>query len=60
MRIVQASLLGSLLVNLLLVLGLSLVVAGLAYKEQSYDDTSAQLFIGQLNLTVFSFILPVS
>ncbi|CRG91042.1 Vacuolar calcium ion transporter [Talaromyces islandicus] len=59
-RIVQASLLGSLLVNLLLVLGLSLVVAGLAYKEQSYDDTSAQLFIGQLNLTVFSFILPTA
>ncbi|KAH8703214.1 hypothetical protein BGW36DRAFT_422782 [Talaromyces proteolyticus] len=59
-RIVQASLLGSLLVNLLLVLGLSLVVAGMAYNEQTYDDTSAQLFIGQLNLTVFSFILPTA
>jgi Ca2+:H+ antiporter len=59
-RIVQYSLLGSILVNLLLVLGSSIVIGGSRHKEQQYNNTTTQLFIGLMNLTVFSLILPVS
>lgn len=59
-RVVQSSLLGSILVNLLLVLGLSIVIGGMSYKEQVYNNTTTQLFISLMNLAVFSLIIPVS
>ena len=38
-RIVQASLIGSLLANLLLILGMAFLIGGLEYQEQIYDST---------------------
>ncbi|KAL8726084.1 MAG: hypothetical protein Q9181_006181 [Wetmoreana brouardii] len=40
-RIVQASLLGSILANLLLILGMSFLIGGLQYQEQLYNNTTA-------------------
>lgn len=48
------------LVNLLLVLGASIFVGGLRYQEQVYNSKATQLYIGLLNLTVFSLLIPVS
>lgn len=59
-RVVQSSLIGSILVNLLLVLGLSIVIGGINYKEQVYDTTTTHLFVSLMNLTVFSLVIPVS
>ncbi|OJJ42423.1 hypothetical protein ASPZODRAFT_137329 [Penicilliopsis zonata CBS 506.65] len=59
-KIVQYSLLGSILVNVLLVLGLAMIVGGMKFKEQAYDREIAQLFVGLLNLTVFSFAIPMA
>ena len=59
-RVVQSSLIGSILVNLLLVLGLSIVIGGINHKEQVYDTTTTHLFVSLMNLTVFSLVIPVS
>ena len=59
-RVVQSSLIGSILVNLLLVLGLSIVIGGINYKEQVYDTTTTHLFVSLMNLTVFCLVIPVS
>jgi hypothetical protein len=51
-RIVQASLLGSILANLLLILGMAFAAGGLRYQEQvSYDTTNGRLrVLTQLDL----------
>jgi calcium/proton exchanger cax len=59
-RVVQSSLIGSILVNLLLVLGLSIVIGGINHKEQVYDTTTTHLFVSLMSLTVFSLVIPVS
>ena len=58
--IVQASLLGSILVNLLLVLGTSFLVGGLRFQEQIYNNTVTQMSACLLSLSVMSLLLPVS
>ena len=57
--IVQASLLGSILVNLLLVLGTSFLVGGLRYREQVYNSKATQISACLLSLSVMSLLLPV-
>jgi calcium/proton exchanger cax len=52
-------LIGSVVVNLLLVLGASISAGGFYYQEQVYDSKGIQLYIGLLNLTVFSLLIPV-
>ena len=59
-RIVQASLLGSILANLLLILGMSFVFGGLRFREQLYNCTSAQLSACLLSLSVVSLLLPTA
>lgn len=58
-RIVQASLLGSILVNLLLILGTAIIAGSLKHREQSYDLASAQAMAGLLCVSVFSLMIPV-
>ncbi|KAL8799355.1 MAG: hypothetical protein Q9182_005962 [Xanthomendoza sp. 2 TL-2023] len=58
-RIVQASLLGSILANLLLILGMAFVVGGLQYQEQVYNSTVTQLSACLLCLAVLSLLIPV-
>lgn len=58
-RIVQASLLGSILANLLLILGMAFLFGGLRYREQVYNSTVTQMSACLLSLSVMSLLLPV-
>jgi Ca2+:H+ antiporter len=57
-RVVQASLLGSILSNLLLVLGCCFFFGGLIHKEQKFNATSATANMGLLALSSIALILP--
>lgn len=59
-RIVQASLIGSILANLLLILGMCFLIGGLQYREQIYNNTVTQISSCLLSLSVLSLLLPVS
>lgn len=59
-RIVQASLLGSILANLLLILGMAFLLGGLRFREQIYNSTVTQMSACLLSLSVMSLLLPVS
>lgn len=59
-RIVQASLIGSILANLLLILGMCFLIGGLEYREQVYNNTVTQMSACLLCLAVLSLLLPVS
>lgn len=66
--VVQGSLLGSILSNLLLVLGMAFFAAGIKYKESSFNVTGASMSMTCLSLgsialampTVYSFIPAVT
>ncbi|TVY84975.1 Vacuolar calcium ion transporter [Lachnellula suecica] len=59
-RIVQASLLGSILANLLLILGMCFLLGGLRYQEQIYNSTVTQMSACLLSLSVMSLLLPTA
>ncbi|PFH59201.1 hypothetical protein XA68_12660 [Ophiocordyceps unilateralis] len=59
-RIVQASILGSVLVNLLLILGSALVVGSAANGEPAYNAADAQLLACLLSVSVFTFLMPTA
>ncbi|KAI9753966.1 MAG: hypothetical protein M4579_004926 [Chaenotheca gracillima] len=59
-RIVQASLLGSILANLLLILGMCFLFGGLRYREQIYNSTVTQMSACLLSLSVMSLLLPTA
>lgn len=59
-RIVQASLVGSVLANMLLVLGVSMVVGGLRYQEQIYDKTVTHKSAALLALAGLSLMIPTA
>lgn len=75
-QIVQASLLGSILANLLLILGMCFLFGGLRFREQVdivqqqtsfllsrrqiYNSTVTQMSACLLSLSVMSLLLPVS
>jgi len=57
-RIVQASMLGSVFSNLLLVLGCCFFFGGLRFKEQSYNPTNVTANMSLLSLSLIGFVLP--
>lgn len=59
-RIVQASLVGSILANLLLILGMSMTLGGLKFQEQFYDSLVTQMSSSCLVLASLSLLIPVS
>ncbi|KAI0244017.1 hypothetical protein L0F63_003697 [Massospora cicadina] len=59
-RVVQASLLGSILSNLLLVLGLCFLCGGCRYPEQSFNVTAAQTNSSLLGIAVLSLLVPAA
>jgi calcium/proton exchanger cax len=59
-RIVQAALLGSILVNLLLILGTAVLVGSIKYQELVHNTASAQTLACLLALSVFSMLIPVN
>ncbi|KOO29548.1 vacuolar cation proton exchanger 2-like protein, partial [Chrysochromulina tobinii] len=58
LRIVQVSLLGSILSNLLLVLGCAFFVGGLKYPEQKYSHKAQTLSFSLLLLAVLCIAMP--
>jgi Ca2+:H+ antiporter len=59
-RIVQASILGSILANLLLILGMCFLFGGLRFREQIYNSTVTQMSACLLSLAVTSLLLPTA
>lgn len=59
-EVVKASLTGSIIGNLLLVMGLSMFLGGLKYKEQSFQPVIARVNGSSLNLAVFALLLPAA
>jgi len=60
LRVVQASMLGSILSNCLLVLGMCFFAGGVRFHEQGYGIRAAQLNISLLCVSVFSIIIPAA
>jgi Ca2+:H+ antiporter len=58
LRIVQVSLLGSILSNLLLVLGCAFFAGGISYKAQRFNRTSCAVNGGMLVLSLMSLLFP--
>lgn len=58
LRVVQLSLLGSILSNMLLVLGCAFMVGGWKYKRQTFNEKSARMSTGLLLLGTTSLCLP--
>jgi len=57
-EVVKASLTGSILGNLLLVLGLSFLVGGLRHREQEYSARAAGVHATSLMLAVIGLLMP--
>ncbi|CEQ41166.1 SPOSA6832_02856, partial [Sporobolomyces salmonicolor] len=57
-QVVQSSLLGSILSNLLLVLGMCFFAGGIKFSEQGFKDTAAQLNSSLLVMSVIAILLP--
>ena len=57
-RVVQASMLGSIFSNLLLVLGCCCFFGGLKFKEQSFNTTSSSSNMSLLALSSLALVLP--
>jgi len=60
LRVVQTSLLGSILANLLLVTGFCFLCGGLKFNSQRFNMTAAQTFASLLALTLLSLMLPAA
>ena len=56
--VVKASITGSLLANLLLVMGLSMLVGGIKYKEQEFASIIARINGSTMTLAVTALVLP--
>src|SRR3954465_6971312 len=56
--VVKASLTGSIIGNVLLVLGLSIVCGGTKYKEQRFNGTAARTSAISLSLAAIGLIIP--
>jgi len=59
-RIVQTSLLGSILSNLLLVLGCSFLAGGLKQSESHFRETAAQTSASLMALACFTLVIPAA
>lgn len=57
-RVVQASMLGSIFSNLLLVLGTCFFCGGMIYKEQTFNSTAATANMSLLALSGIAMVLP--
>ncbi|EIN03755.1 calcium/proton exchanger [Punctularia strigosozonata HHB-11173 SS5] len=58
LRVVQASLVGSVLSNLLLVLGMCFFAGGMRYSEQGFSLAAAQINSSLLIISVVSVLIP--
>lgn len=58
--VVKASLTGSIIGNLLLVMGLSMLLGGLRYKEQTFQPVVARVNASSMNLAVIAMLVPTA
>ncbi|MCV3212784.1 calcium/proton exchanger [Plectonema radiosum NIES-515] len=58
--VVKASITGSIIGNLLLVMGLSMFLGGLRYKEQTFQPIVARVNASSMNLAVIAILLPTA
>ncbi|KAM3113542.1 calcium/proton exchanger [Phormidesmis sp. 146-33] len=58
--VVKASLTGSIIGNLLLVMGLSMLLGGLRHKEQEFQPIVARVNASSMNLAVIALLLPTA
>jgi len=58
LNVVKASITGSIIGNVLLVLGASALVGGLKYKRQTFNRTAAGLGVTSLALSAISLVVP--
>ncbi|ELR97956.1 calcium/proton exchanger [Gloeocapsa sp. PCC 73106] len=58
--VVKATLTGSIISNMLLVLGFSVFLGGLRYKEQEFQPIAARLNASAMNLAVVAILIPTS
>ena len=59
-RVVQASILGSIISNLLLVLGMCFAAGGYYFKTQEFNQTAAQTSSSLMTLACISLIIPAA
>lgn len=59
-EVVKASLTGSIIGNLLLVMGLSMFLGGLKFKEQTFQSVIARVNGSSMNLAVIAILLPAA
>lgn len=59
-NVVKASLTGSIIGNLLLVMGLAMFLGGLRFKEQSFQPVLARTNASAMNLAVIALLLPTA
>jgi Ca2+:H+ antiporter len=57
-EVVRASITGSILGNLLLVLGGAMLYGGVKYQTQTFSRTGAQINVGMLWVTLFALVVP--
>jgi Ca2+:H+ antiporter len=58
--VVKATITGSIIGNLLLVMGLSMLLGGLRYKEQDFQPIVARVNASSMNLAVIAILLPTA
>ncbi|MEA5533830.1 calcium/proton exchanger [Crocosphaera sp. XPORK-15E] len=58
--VVKATITGSIIGNLLLVVGFSMLLGGLRYKEQTFQSVAARLNSSSMNLAVAAILLPTA
>ncbi len=59
-EVVKATITGSIISNLLLVMGFSMLLGGLRYKEQDFQPTAARMNASSMNLAVIAVLLPTA
>ena len=59
-EVVKATITGSIVSNLLLVMGFSMLLGGLRFKEQKFQPTAARLNASSMNLAVIAILLPTA
>lgn len=59
-QVVKATITGSIIGNLLLVMGFAMFLGGLRYKEQNFQSTVARLNASSMNLAVIAILLPTA
>ena len=59
-NVVKASITGSIIGNLLLVMGFSMLLGGIRYKEQTFQSLIARMNAAAMNLAVIAILVPTA